>query len=135
MLRVMLDNSPRPGIGLAAPQIGVNRGVFILNSRPLGIPGNGVFINPDIVWQSSETKVSEEGCLSFPDDIWVEVRRPIKVQIDFLSTKGEQVSMLLDGLAARCVLHETDYLHGITIAGLLSRQVRRKLIRDAERTK
>jgi peptide deformylase len=132
LLRVTLTHSRRPGIGLAAPQIGVNRCVFILDSRTLSIPGNGVFINPEIVWQSEETEVGEEGCLSFPDEIYVEVRRPIDVRINFFSTKGERSALTLDGLAARAALHETDHLQGITIAGLLSRQVRRKLIRDKE---
>lgn len=132
-LRVALGISPRPGIGLAAPQIGVTRCLFVLDSKHLRIPGNGVFINPEIIWKSTDMETHEEGCLSFPEDIWVDVIRPVSIRLKYWSTSGDEITLAMRGLPARAAQHEMDHLNGQTIAKFLSRQVRRNLIRKAEK--
>lgn len=125
----VLANYKRAGIGLAAPQIGINRRVFVLDSRYLGIKAGPIFINPTIMWQSEDTEVQEEGCLSLPEDTVVEVRRAKSISLAYDTEEREGVMVELHGLAARACLHEHDHLAGVTLVNLLTRQQRRKLER------
>ena len=79
-----------PGIGLAAPQVGVMKRVFVVDVSgrdeeqvPLA------FINPQIIWESDEVSVYEEGCLSIPE-YYEEVERPAKIRVKFLDRKGKR---------------------------------------------
>ena len=130
LLDVLAANR-RAGIGLAAPQIGVNKRVFVLDSGYLGIKAGPVFINPTIIWKSTDTDLQGEGCLSFPDDVTVDVRRSLHITLCYDTPDREGIMVDLHELAARACQHEQDHLDGITVASLLSRQVRRKLERAA----
>jgi|688.fasta_scaffold16299_5 peptide deformylase len=97
------------GIGLAAPQCGVLKRIFIM-----GNPEELVAcINPKVVELSEDREVSQEGCLSFPN-LWLNVKRPGKVKVTYQTVTGEEVEAELDGLHARVFLHEFDHLMGIT---------------------
>jgi len=97
------------GIGLAAPQCGVLKRIFIM-----GNPEELVAcINPKVVELSEDREVSQEGCLSFPN-LWLNVKRPSKVKVTYQTVTGEEVEAELDGLHARVFLHEFDHLMGIT---------------------
>lgn len=132
LLRV-LANYKRAGIGLAAPQIGINRRCFVLDNRYLRIDAGPVFINPTIMWRSEDTEVQEEGCLSFPEDTVVEVRRAKSISLAYDTWDRAGAMVELHGLAARAAQHECDHLDGVSLANLLSRQQRRKLERMARK--
>ena len=110
MLATMYD---APGIGLAAPQIGVLRRVIVLDCvkeegeapRPL------VMFNPEIVSASDETSVYEEGCLSIPEQ-YAEVTRPADVEARWIDRDGNAQREVFSGLWATCVQHEIDHLDG-----------------------
>ena len=102
------------GVGLAAPQIGENYRVFVIDVSTGDQPLNPmVFINPKIIKKSGAT-ISNEGCLSFPE-AYTEVRRYSDVMVKAMDRKGRSfVLEAHDGsLLARCIQHENDHLDGI----------------------
>jgi peptide deformylase len=110
MLQTMYD---APGVGLAAPQIGVLQRVIVLDCvkedgeapRPL------VMFNPEVIASSDETNVYEEGCLSIPEH-YADVTRPAQVQVRWMDVDGNEQTEEMDGLWATCVQHEIDHLEG-----------------------
>jgi peptide deformylase len=115
------------GVGLAAPQIGQSIKLFVMDcsvgqdaSRRLA------FINPQIV-ETRDVQVGEEGCLSFPG-ISFEVERPRIVTATAFDIHGKEFTMEFENLEARCVLHETDHLHGKVFLDYLS-PLKRDLIK------
>lgn len=132
LLRV-LEKYKRRGIGLAAPQIGINRRVFALDKTYLRIEHGPIFVNPTLMWQSQDTSVEEEGCLSFPAEVMVEVRRPVSISASYEHPDRGLVMCELHDLPARAFLHEMDHLDSITLLDYLPRQQRRKLQRQIEK--
>jgi peptide deformylase len=106
------------GVGLAAPQIGVSKQVFVI-----AIDGiKKTFINP-VILSSSELPVEDiEGCLSLPG-LRLKVKRPPQIKAMWTNETGEQEIADLDGLWARCWLHEYDHVNGILIDDRVSRLV------------
>jgi peptide deformylase len=108
------------GVGLAAPQIGISRKVFIVNLRPDGkdsdLPDIGLkaYINPKILGVSEEANVYAEGCLSvFYATVYGEVARPNYLKIRYTDLKGkEHTDEISHPFHARVILHENDHLHG-----------------------
>ncbi|MBI2450771.1 MAG: peptide deformylase [Parcubacteria group bacterium] len=96
------------GVGLAAPQIGINLRVAVMEVNQHSY----VIINPEIKKLSNEKIISEEGCLSVPD-IWGLVERSKKIIIKGQNEKGEFVKIYGSGLLARVIQHELDHLNGI----------------------
>ena len=100
------------GVGLAAPQIGINKRLFVMNTS--GEPhGRQVFVNPTLhdLHGSAE---SQEGCLSLPG-VNVQVRRALTCRLTAQDLQGRPVELLLEGLPARVCQHETDHLNGVLI--------------------
>jgi peptide deformylase len=95
------------GIGLAAPQCGINKRLFIMGNLDKLV----ACINPEIVSGEGEVK-DLEGCLSFPG-LWLRVNRYEKVNVKYQNTRGETIELTLDGLAARVFQHEYDHLDGV----------------------
>lgn len=104
MLDIMYD---APGIGLAAPQIGVQKQLFVYDIGD----GAEVLINPVVVESSGEW-VYEEGCLSIPG-LYVEMIRPKEILLKGINIVGEEVSVEADELLARLFQHELDHLNGV----------------------
>ena len=123
-----------PGIGLAATQVDVHERVIVLDVSDARDELR-VFINPEIVSASDETKVFEEGCLSVPG-IYDEVERPDRVTVRALDENGKPFELEADGLLAVCVQHEIDHLNGRVFVQYLSRlkqsRIRSRLLK-AER--
>ncbi|CTQ50034.1 peptide deformylase [Jannaschia donghaensis] len=124
LLETMYD---APGIGLAAPQVGVMERLIVVDCvkeegakpRPL------VMFNPEIVAASDRVSVYEEGCLSIPDQ-YAEVTRPAEVTVRWMDENGNERSEDMAGLWATCVQHEIDHLEGklfIDYLGPMKRQV------------
>jgi peptide deformylase len=121
-----------PGIGLAATQVDVHERVIVIDvseehDQPL------VFINPEILSRSGE-EVSEEGCLSVPDN-FAEVKRASNVRVRARDRNGEVFERDYDGVLAVCIQHEMDHLEGKLFVDYLSdlkrERIRKKL--DKER--
>ncbi len=108
------------GIGLAAPQVGVTKRIIVMDLARQGEPPNPLRIaNPEIVWQSEEKVVCEEGCLSVPDQ-YSEVLRPKAVKIRYLDYQNEIRELETDGYLATCIQHEIDHLNGVLFIDHLS---------------
>lgn len=96
------------GIGLAAPQIGQNIRLIIVNTKS----GPQVMFNPKIVKKSIRQEWGEEGCLSIPG-VFGNVKRYRTVECSFFDTKGQRQVAEAEGLLARVIQHEIDHLDGI----------------------
>ena len=104
------------GIGLAAPQVQINKSLFVIS-----IEGDRrVFINPQILSTSENLTVEPEGCLSLPG-LELKITRPDKVTASWQNEDGTIQVSDLEGLWARCWLHEYDHLQGIVIADRVSK--------------
>jgi peptide deformylase len=118
-----------PGIGLAAPQIGVTKRIVVIDTaREDEDPAPMRLVNPEIVWSSEETKIYDEGCLSVPEH-YSEVERPDRVRLRYIDTDNQQVEVEVDGLTAVCVQHEIDHLDGILFVDHISRVKREMILR------
>ena len=118
-----------PGIGLAAPQIGITRRLIVMDCAGKDEPPRPhVLVNPEIVWSSEETNVHEEGCLSIPGE-YADVERPAEVRVCYLDREGQEQERHFTGLEATCVQHEIDHINGRLFIDYLS-PVRRRLITE-----
>ena len=118
-----------PGIGLAAPQVGVTKRVVVIDTaREDEKPAPMRLVNQEVVWASEETKIYDEGCLSVPEH-YSEVERPDRVRLRYLDTDNQQVEVEVDGLTAVCVQHEIDHLDGILFVDHISRVKREMILR------
>ncbi len=101
------------GIGLAAPQIGKNFRLAMINLQELGIKPFAI-INPLVVSKSIKKTEMEEGCLSIPK-FFVKIRRPAKVEVEAYREDGKRVIIKADKLLAKVLQHEIDHLNGTLI--------------------
>lgn len=128
------------GWGLAAPQIGVSKAIFVTL-----VPSNEqewrdntaackVYINPKIIAHSKETWFMEEGCLSIPK-IYVDIERPKTIRIRAQDENGNWFEEDLEGLPARCCCHENDHLNGVLIIDRTSAKERKRVEKQIEKLK
>ena len=100
------------GVGLAAPQIGINKRIFVMDCNDEQEKKEYVIaINPEIISFSEDLKTYKEGCLSIPE-ITEEVVRPEKVIVSYEDLSGKLKTEKLEGLWATCFQHELDHLNG-----------------------
>lgn len=107
-----------PGVGLAATQVNVHKRIIVIDVTEDN-SGLTVFINPEIIDASKESKVYEEGCLSVPG-IYEKVERPDTVKVRAQNVKGEWFEIDCDELLAVCIQHEIDHLNGKVFVEYLS---------------
>ena len=125
-----------PGIGLAAPQIGVLQRILVMDcvkdeeapARPM------VLINPEITWSSEDLGTYEEGCLSIPDQ-YAEVERPAEVEVHWTAIDGSDKQEKFAGLWATCVQHEIDHLDGKLFIDYLKPLKRQMITRKMQKLK
>jgi peptide deformylase len=116
-----------PGVGLAAPQIGVSKRLFVMDCSASKDPAQRVvLINPEIVTTEGSQK-GDEGCLSFPG-IYFEVERPSRVVARAQNLDGEWFEIDATSLTARCIAHERDHLDGVLFIDHLG-PIRRDLLK------
>jgi peptide deformylase len=121
------------GVGLAAPQIGKNIRLFVVNCTPWADEDPSladyrkVFINAQIYEHSEETDLFNEGCLSIPG-IHEDVRRPIAIRMRYMDENFVEHDELFEGLPARVIQHEYDHLEGQVFTDHLS-PLRRNLLK------
>lgn len=131
MLETMYD---APGIGLAAPQVGVSKRMLVVDCARKGDdPQPMKLINPEIVETSETLSVYEEGCLSFPDQ-FAEVERPAAVTIRYLDETGAAREIQADGLLATCIQHEIDHLDGVVFVDHISQLKRSMILRRLQKS-
>eukprot|EP00271_Cylindrocystis_brebissonii_P023165 TRINITY_DN9435_c0_g1_i1.p1 TRINITY_DN9435_c0_g1~~TRINITY_DN9435_c0_g1_i1.p1 ORF type:complete len:289 (+),score=43.53 TRINITY_DN9435_c0_g1_i1:299-1165(+) len=126
------------GVGLAAPQVGVNVQLMVYN--PEGERGQGkeyVLVNPKITKYAREKEPTTEGCLSFPGmdgtgTINVDVERPIAVKIAAQDVSGKRITLELKGWQARIFQHEYDHLEGILYHDRMSAEVLQSIQEELE---
>ncbi|MBV7408477.1 peptide deformylase [Maritimibacter sp. DP1N21-5] len=133
MLDTMYD---APGIGLAAPQVGVLQRVIVMDcvkddAEP---PRPMVMFNPEVLLSSDDTSVYEEGCLSIPEQ-YAEVTRPAEVRVKWLDRDGNEKEQDFEGLWATCVQHEIDHLNGKLFIDYLSPMKRQMMTRKSAKMK
>lgn len=120
MVRDMIETMHHAnGIGLAAPQIGINKNVAIIN----GAHGAFAIINPRIARASFRKETDEEGCLSIPE-VFGLVRRSRSIVVTYLDMDGTTKKERVPGLMARVFQHEIDHLHGILFIDRMTRLTR-----------
>ena len=123
------------GIGLAAPQVGDERSVLVMDvAREGQDPKPMKIINPEIVWHSDEERVHEEGCLSLPE-YFAEVVRPEKIRVRFLDETGAEQELEADGILSICIQHEMDHLQGILFVDHVSSIKRGMILRKLKKAK
>lgn len=117
MVEFMLANK---GIGLAANQIGLTKRVFVMGSFNIeGFPSPFGVFNPKILHVSNDQESGQEGCLSYPD-LWLTVKRPKSIVVEYQNSKGDTFVQEMTGLVARCFQHELDHLDGICFVDKVS---------------
>lgn len=133
MLETMYD---APGIGLAAPQVGVMDRLIVMDcvKEEGATPEPMALINPEVVWSSEETSVYDEGCLSIPEQ-YGEVERPALVRVKWLDLDGKAQEAEFDALWATCVQHEIDHLDGKLFIDYLSAMKRQMITRKMQKLK
>ena len=131
MLQTMYD---APGVGLAAPQVGVTKRLLVMDCIKEGTPEPMVLINPVVIWASEDVTVYEEGCLSIPDQ-YAEVKRPAEVQVRWTGLDGAAQERQFAGIWATCVQHEIDHLDGKLFIDYLGPLKRQMITRKMEKLK
>ncbi len=124
-----------PGIGLAAPQVGVLRRVIVLDTaREDEEPQPLRMANPELTWVSDDDAVYNEGCLSVPDH-YADVVRPAAIKVRYLDETNESRELEADGLLATCIQHEIDHLDGILFIDHLTALKRNIILRKLLKAK
>ena len=132
MLDTMYD---APGIGLAAPQVGVTKRVIVVDVTKNDDERHPYqMVNPKITWRSEELLDYEEGCLSLPEQ-YAQVSRPEKIRIKYLDFDGNAQEIETSGILATCIQHEMDHLDGVLFVDHISKLRRDLIIRKLKKYK
>jgi peptide deformylase len=124
-----------PGIGLAAPQVGILKRIIVVDVAREGEPPQPLCLaNPEVLWESEDTNLHEEGCLSLPD-MYEDVTRPARVRVRYLDRDNREQEIEADGLLATCVQHEIDHLNGKLFVDYLSTIKRGMILRKLQKRK
>ena len=124
-----------PGIGLAAPQVGVARRVLVVDAAREGEkPAPLKIANPEILWRSEELATYSEGCLSLPEH-YADVTRPAAIRLRYLDYQNEVRELECSGLLATCIQHEMDHLEGTLFVDHISALKRNIILRKLAKTK
>ncbi len=122
------------GIGLAAPQVGLDLRFAVIDLQPEDKPAPITLINPRVAQASREEVTREEGCLSLPGH-YAEVTRPEKVVVAYEDIDGNPQTIEAEGLLATCLQHEIDHLDGILFVDHLSALKRNMILRKMVKEK
>lgn len=116
-----VQDEPARGVGIAAPQIGINRKAFWVQRFDKEYQPFEFFINPEIISYSLEKQKGREGCLSIPD-VYGEVLRSQSVTIQYVDFEGKSHTETIEGFTAVIVQHEYDHLSGIFFTDRIEEQ-------------
>lgn len=122
------------GIGLSANQVGIDKRIFVMDTK---FEDEGIcdaFINPVIVEASEEKVIYPEGCLSFPD-MFINLERAARIKVQYQDATGEEQHVVLEGISSVCAQHEIDHLNGIVFFDYLKPAKRRMAEQKLRRLK
>jgi len=124
LIREMLQTMySADGIGLAAPQVAVNKQVLVVDLEPDEAANQPlVLINPVVTQTSRDISVMQEGCLSIPN-VFLDVKRPAAIEVSYKDENGRPQKLTADGLLACCIQHEIDHLNGILFVDRVENQL------------
>ena len=132
MLDTMYD---APGIGLAAPQVGVQQRIIVADVSKHEEERNPYqMVNPEVIWSSREFFDYEEGCLSLPEQ-YADVSRPKQVKISYLDRDGSSRLVEAEDLLAVCLQHEIDHLEGVLFVDHITKLKRDLILRKLRKMK
>jgi len=144
-VKILIDNMidtlrTKPGVGIAAPQLGINLRIVVIESRGIEKQNDEivdilpllVLINPTILKYSKERIEMEEGCFSIPN-CFGPVDRPKKIKIEALDIKGKKIYINASGLLSRVIQHETDHLDGILFTDYIKDKSKIKIYKPDDR--
>jgi peptide deformylase len=131
MLETMYD---APGVGLAAPQVGVLKRLIVMDCIKDGPAQPMALFNPVILWASEDLSTYEEGCLSIPEQ-YADVNRPAEVIVRWTDVDGATQERQFSGLWSTCVQHEIDHLDGKLFIDYLGPLKRQMITRKMEKLK
>jgi peptide deformylase len=124
-----------PGVGLAAPQVGVTKRIIVIDvgkteeeREPL------LMANPEVIWESEDWSVYEEGCLSLPE-YYADVERPEQVRVKYIDQTNTERELEAEGLLATCIQHEIDHLEGVLFVDHLTSIKRSMILRKLQKAK
>ena len=130
MLQRMYDEE---GAGLAAPQIGVSKRIFVLDVRYREPDTKPMMLaDPEIIWESDETVEMQEGCLSVPD-LFFEIARPKEIKVRYKDIHNTTHEIHATGWLCRCIQHELDHLDGKLMVDYLSPLRKKMAIKKVEK--
>lgn len=115
-----VNDANNRGVGIAAPQVGINRRMVLVKRFDKDENPFEIFINPEIIWESQLMQKGTEGDLSFEDR--GEVMRHYIVEVKYFNLKGEKITEILEGFTAVIFQHERDHLDGILLTDRLGEQ-------------
>ena len=120
MLQTMYSSD---GIGLAAPQVAVNKQLIVVDVDPENTTTPPlILINPKVIRTSKELCTGQEGCLSIPG-VYLDVIRPAAIEVSFKDESGRPQKLKTSDLLARCILHEMDHLTGVMFVDRVTNQI------------
>ena len=132
MLTTMYD---APGIGLAAPQVGILRRLIVMDpSRDEEPKQPLIMVNPVIIERGTEMREHEEGCLSIPE-FTAEIERPATTRVVYIDESGKTQEKTLEGIWSTLVQHEIDHLNGVLFIDYLSRLKRDMIVKKFTKQK
>ena len=124
-----------PGVGLAAPQIGVTKRIIVVDvGKPEEERAPHRMANPELVSTSDELSSYEEGCLSLPEH-YADVERPERIRVKYLDETYTEQELEADGLLATCIQHEMDHLEGVLFIDHLTSLRRNMILRKLQKAK
>ncbi len=119
-------------VGIGANMVGILKSIAVVDLQENGVPKPYVFINPYIIWRSTETQKFEEASLCFPG-ISAEIERPSSIRLNYLDYNGKSEELEATGFFATVIQHEVDYLNGKTFLDYLSKMKRDMLLKKMEK--
>jgi|TARA_B110000444_G_scaffold245103_1_gene265226 peptide deformylase len=137
--RILMDDMletmyAAPGIGLAAIQVSVPKRIIVIDLSKDDKKNPLYFINPQIISNSNNDAIYEEGCLSVPGQ-FAEINRPDKCHLKYLDYNGRPQELKAEGLLATCIQHEIDHLEGILFIDHLSKLKKTMIIKKLSKQK
>lgn len=116
-----VKHDEKPGVGIAAPQVGINRRVFLVQRMDKQDEPFEFFINPEIIWYSKILRRGDEGCLSIAET-YGEVHRSLAIHITYYDLSGEHFQEVVEGFTAVIMQHEFDHLEGVLFTDRMAEQ-------------
>ena len=124
-----------PGVGLAAPQVGITKRIIVVDIGKTEEERKPYCMaNPELVWASEGVSVHEEGCLSLPEH-YADVERPECIRVKYIDETNNERMLEAQGLLATCIQHEIDHLDGVLFVDHLTPLKRNMIIRKLQKSK